>query len=202
MENTLGYELSNGGSIPSGRTTNNIKYNMFAKLKKSFVITGGTIGNEVISYGNGTIKYNDIDNLDVTNYYSVIPEIYRRFFWHKLMTITEDIVPHTDNGMKTSINFYIKSNNGMTKFYEPTTPNFKFYREENQGDGCNYHPEDLKLINAFIAKDFDAYLLDVTKIHAVVFNDTRPILRTAFVLQTPKFNYQQVLKMLEETGNI
>ena len=201
MDNTLGYELSNGGSIPSGRTTNNIKYIMFAKLNKSFKIDDCTIGDELISYGP-YIKYNDIQHINVNKLYEVIPEMYRRFFDHKFMTITEDIVPHKDNGTLASINFYMKANSGLTKFFEFTTDNPNIHKLDNQGNGANYQSNQLKLRKVFVAQDYDAYLLDVTLPHAVEFKAPRPILRTALVLQTATFNFQQVFKMLEETGNI
>ena len=200
MDNTLGYELSNGGSIPSGRTKNNIKYNMFAKLNKSFNVDNFTIDKEVISYDR--IKYNRVQDINHNNFYAVIPEIHRRFFRHTLMTITDDIVPHKDNGVLTSINFYIKTNGGLTNFYEFFPHNHPIVKYKTQGNGVNYHPLQLKLCGSFVANDHDAYLLDVSKPHAVLFNVPKPIFRTAVVLQTPVFNFQQVFEMLKETGNI
>ena len=204
MENTLGYELSNGGSIPSERTTNNIKYNMFAKLNKSFNIDTVTISDEITAYGDGRIKYNEMRDIDLDPFYAVIPEVYRKFFIHKFMTITEDIPPHIDHDMITSINFYIKSNNGITKFHEIITENPEIYQDSVQikGNGKNYVHKDVKLVNVFIAKDFEAYLLDVSKPHSVEFKSPRPIFRTAVVLQTPLFNYQQVYNMLKTTNNL
>jgi len=174
---------------------------MFAKLNKSFKIDDCTIGDELISYGP-YIKYNDIQHINVNKLYEVIPEMYRRFFDHKFMTITEDIVPHKDNGTLASINFYMKANSGLTKFFEFTTDNPNIHKLDNQGNGANYQSNQLKLRKVFVAQDYDAYLLDVTLPHAVEFKAPRPILRTALVLQTATFNFQQVFKMLEETGNI
>jgi len=174
---------------------------MFAKLNKSFKIDNVTIGDELISYGPH-IKYNDVGHINFDTCYEVIPEMYRRFFWHSLMTIQGNISPHKDNGTLASINFYIKANSGLTKFYELTTDNPKIYKLENQGNGANYHPDQLKLLKFFIAKDYDAYLLDVTLPHAVEFKEPEPILRTALVLQTNSFNFQHVFEMLKETGNI
>jgi len=183
---------------------------MFAKLNKSFKIDDFTIGDELISYGP-YIKYNNIHHINFHKFYEVIPEMYRRFFAHKFMTIQGNIVPHKDNGALASINFYMKANGGLTKFYEFTTDDPKIHKLKNQGNGANYHPDQLKLCKVFVAQDYDAYLLDVTLPHAVEFKIRRhavefkapePILRTALVLQTARFNFQQVFEMLKETGNI
>jgi len=174
---------------------------MFAKLNKSFKIDDFTIGDELISYGP-YIKYNNIHHINFYKFYEVIPEMYRKFFSHKFMTIQGNIPPHKDNGSLASINFYMKTNSGLTKFYEFTTDNPKIYKLDNQGNGGNYHPDQLRLRKVFVAQDYDAYLLDVSIPHSVEFKGPRPVLRTALVLQTNKFNFQQVHEMLEETGNI
>ena len=59
--------------------------------------------------------------------------------------------------------------------------------------------EDLKEVASFIAKDNEIWLLDVTQIHSVEGNVN---LRKAITLGTFKHKYNEVIKMLEETGNV
>jgi hypothetical protein len=87
----------------------------------------------------------------------------------------EGAQPHTD-GPLVALNYYLQTNGDATLFWESTTPDIKIL-PPNQGlDGgpvnenstvLGYDATKLKLVNYFIAKDNDAYLFDVSKIHSI-----------------------------------
>lgn len=132
------------------------------------------------------------------SYYNVTDEIkiplLKRFFgddYHKydvtLMIINNQIVPpHTDSGTVTVINIYIETGDAITTFYEKKgTPTE--YKLLNQTDGSIYHPDELKQIFSFTAKPFEAWLLDVSKIHSVTMNN--PGIRMAYsIMSTESFD--------------
>jgi hypothetical protein len=85
-----------------------------------------------------------------------------------------------------------------TVFYKPKNNDLKTIQVKNQTNGHIYFEEDLIEVDSFIAKDFEVWLLDVTQIHGVQGNFN---LRKALTLGTFVHKYEDVLKMLKETGN-
>lgn len=132
------------------------------------------------------------------SYYNVTDEIkmpiLNRFFGDHahnydltLMLINSQVIPpHTDSGTVTVINIYIETGDAITTFYEKKgTPTE--YKLLNQTDGSMYHPNDLQQIFSFKARPFEAWLLNVSKIHSVTM--PAPGIRMAYcIMSTESFD--------------
>ena len=113
----------------------------FVKLKNKIVVDQYETEVLFTSYGvtiggkfNG-IQYFKTEHLNQL-LLSVIPERYREHFSMRTMRINTKIPPHTDNGILTSINAYIKTDNCVTKFYKiKDIKNIRTRQLENQTSG-------------------------------------------------------------------
>lgn len=153
----------------------------FLKLNKSYDLSSGyKTFKSIASYGKNRnetfvgINYSMVATPDTELVYSVIPESYRKDFYLALMEVNTFIPPHVDTGVLSTINFYIKSDGCTTQFYD-----FKPTADKSQVDtkGYVYDIKDLDEVDAFVAQDGDAFLLDTTKVHAVwdMGEEVRPI---------------------------
>lgn len=180
---------------------------MFKKLKCDVVIDGYEELLPTKSYGetvNGEFKgiqYCYVDFPKMQELFLLFPEKYRLDFFTQLMKVNRVIPPHTDSGIKTTINFYIKTDNCLTQFYRFNNNSPKRIQIDNQTDGYIFDEKDLDLIGCFRAKENEAWILDVTIPHSVLpigeFND-----RIAVTLATAIHPYEDVCNMLYETGNL
>jgi hypothetical protein len=179
---------------------------MFKKLKNTFTFNDYRILNNQVRYGkvrDGVfygISYDLIPFASNLKLFKVIPEEYRNKFALLSMEINGHVKPHTDNGILTTINFYINAQNAITKFYKFKSDNITTLSLENQNDKGAFELDKLEEYGSFMAKDDEAFILDVTNPHAVIC--TRLETRRALVLQTDQFSYDEVCKMLEETNNL
>lgn len=173
---------------------------MFKKLNRTFEtpIYAVTHGLKTFTGENTKgIDYKKIWSPEANTIYSVLPERYWNDFHLTIMTINTTIPPHTDTEIITTINFYIKTDNCKTVFFEPIVENPRTFQIENQTDGYIFVEEDLREIDSFVAKDNEVWVLDVKKIHSV---EGTPTLRKAITLGTRIHNYDAVCEMLKETG--
>ena len=117
------------------------------------------------------------------------------------MLINSEIPPHTDTSDKTVINVYIEPENCVTEFFKLKNINPIKKQVKNQTDGYLYDKEDLIINSNFYAEQNDVYVLDVTKIHAVV---PQKIIKERVVIQlgTSVYNFDDVCDMLRKTGNL
>jgi len=175
---------------------------MFQKLNQKFKKLEYTQKEEQISYGE-VISYHNI-HIKQGGVLYVIPRRYREDFTVSVMRIQDAVPPHTDSEIKCTINFYIQPELCITKFYRPLesySEPLLTYQVENQTNGFVYDKKHLVCTGNFIAQPGDAWLLDVTKIHAV--DCIFPIKeRIAITLGTDKHTYEEVKQMLHETGNL
>ena len=175
---------------------------MFARLEKTFEKPLYAITDPLKSFkdenGRG-IDYKKVWSPEAEKIYGILPKRYWQDFHLTIMTIDCIIPPHTDTEIITSINFYLQTEGCRTVFYKPKNNDLKTIQVKNQTNGHIYFEEDLIEVDSFIAKDFEVWLLDVTKIHGVQgdFN-----LRKALTLGTFVHKYEDVLNMLKETGNV
>lgn len=175
---------------------------MFARLEKTFEKPLYAITDPLKSFkdenGRG-IDYKKVWSPEAEKIYGILPKKYWQDFHLTIMTIDCIIPPHTDTEIITSINFYLQTEGSRTVFYKPKNNDLKTIQVKNQTNGHIYFEEDLIEVDSFIAKDFEVWLLDVTKIHGVQgdFN-----LRKALTLGTFVHKYEDVLNMLKETGNV
>jgi hypothetical protein len=177
------------------------------------------------------ISYYDIDLKNEKEMCDVIPKKHQHNFFGSVMNMNFPIPPHIDDlQIKTTINFYIKTDNCITQFYK-LNENAKEYRIDSQSSGCFFDANDLIQDDYFVAKDDDAFILDVTVPHVIWplnntnwpdkinINNFHPYLmeslrskspkqpniwpdRNAYCLRTNKYYFNEVCDMLRETGNL
>lgn len=174
----------------------------FKKLRSSYYPSRYDILNSRIRFGEVVddefkgIEYFDI-KFDSKRLIQIIPKQYQEDFCITLMKINTEVPPHTDTGIKTTINFYYKTSDCITTFYKfKDTP--RKYQIENQTDGYLYHEEDLEQTGFFQAKPYEAWILDVSQPHSVKGVGDR----VAISLATNTYSYEQVCNMLIETGTL
>jgi hypothetical protein len=141
----------------------------FRKLNKEFDIGDYKILDVQMSFlkGDKGIAYHYVD-FDKFSVLDIIPKEYRDHFFVTMMCINTQIPPHTDSGIKSNINIYLKTDNCLTQFYKFKNDTPKTEQVANQTDGFLFDESDLEKTNGFIAKPNEAWLLDVTKPHSVM----------------------------------
>ena len=174
----------------------------FCRLKNSFEIGEYTVLREQMFFGTEGkgIGYYEIDLLEKYKLMSIIPKQYHDNFSITLMNVNTEIPPHTDSGIKSTINFYIQTDDCLTQFYKLNTNQPKTIQVENQSDGVVYDEKDLIPTNAFMAKPNEAWLLDVTVPHSV-----KPIGKfkeRLAIAMSSTMCYDDVMKILITTGQI
>ena len=191
---------------------------MFVKLKNNFsdLLYTKVPGLESFAGLDGKgVYHNKIWTPDEEKIYSVIPKRYWGDFVLTIMTINHVLLPHRDNDLISTINFYVKAGKCKTSFYKEK-PGAQIWQPENvitrpksklevetevKFVKAVYDLENVEEKDSFIAVDGDAWLLDVREIHNVV-----PIKefteRKAIALRTSKYTFEEVYEMLKETGNV
>lgn len=170
---------------------------MFVQLNKQFPSLQYSEGAEAVSYG-GIISYLELNSIN-RNLLDVIPKKYQSSFVVSLMKISGEVPPHTDSDVKTVINFYVQPGNYKTVFFDGVADS---YQVKNQTNGRVYARDTLTEIASFVAKESDAFCLDVDKIHAVDSLDGNPTERLAVCLSTCDYDFEQVCNMLSDTKYI
>jgi hypothetical protein len=150
-----------------------------------------------LSYA-GIICYFSVKNLKV-DLFKVIPESYRNAFFMSEMKIVDSVPPHTDSDVKAVVNFYIQPSNYKTVFFGGNSPT---YQVPNQTNGRVFYRENLVELDSFVAKDGEAFCLDVTTPHALDSLNDVPKERIALCLSTHDYDFDQVCNMLCDTGYI
>jgi len=179
---------------------------VFQQLKQRFVVPDYAIYKTQMQYGttvNGEFKgieYLLFESRNEENIWQVIPQEHRHNFFMSLMRVNTDVPPHTDSGIQTTINFYIRTDNCRTQFYKFKTDTPTTKQVENQTDGHIFSPADLIETESFVAESGSVWLLDISKPHAVIpqgeFTE-----RVAIALSS-KLAYNRVADILSLTGNL
>lgn len=175
----------------------------FAKLNKKFNVEKFTETKLINTYaidGKGISLYN-IDDYDKDLILSVIPERFRDDFFVREMKINYNIPPHTDSHVSATINFYVKAIDCKTNFYKKVDSDVGV-KMTTQTTGRTFKETDLEFTGSFIAESGDAWLLNVSNPHSVKNIGTGPVDRIALVLQSYKYNFNQLYDMLQETGYV
>ena len=154
---------------------------------------------EIINGEFKGIEYLLIDAV-AEDLWQVIPLAHRDNFFMTKMQVNTAIPPHTDSGIQTTINFYIRTDNCLTQFYRCKTDRPSTRQVGNQTDGYIFDVNDLDATDAFVAEPNTAWLLDVTKPHAVI-PQGKFTERVAIVLSS-KLPYSQVVELLQTTGKL
>ena len=204
----------------------------FVKLKDNFFVQDyNRIKKMIVAYGginplNGLydIGYDDVDLPDNMREYvlNVIPKEFQNKFKIRLMRINHYIGPHIDHGDRTTINFYINTDNCKTQFYDFVAENkpklnYSVWIDGKETtvdtinpkiySGGNIDPTCLIKTDSFVAKDNEAYCLDISKPHSVIpldyvtLEETSKVRRLALMLGTT-LPYTLVCEFLRQTKNI
>lgn len=174
---------------------------MFCKLNNEFVIDDYNVLDVQTSFmkGDKGIAYHYV-NFGKFNIFDIIPEKYKEYFFVTLMHINTEIPPHTDSGIKSTINIYLKTDNCLTQFYKFKNNTPKTEQVDNQTDGYIFDESDLEKTDSFIAKPNEAWLLDVSLPHSVIpqgeFND-----RMAVAIGS-SLQYSIVYDILKDGGHL
>lgn len=180
----------------------------FIKLRNKFFIGQYDVISGKYQYGLNTpdgffgIKYSYIDLSNYDDLIKVVPEYYRDRCAISLMNLNCKVPPHTDSGIEAIINFYVKSDNCKTHFYEFKNSTPKTFKLPTQKDGSIFDEDDLNETGSFISEDGDAYLLDVSKPHAVTPLHFGPVDRKAVCLQLLYTTFDEAKQMLEQSNQI
>jgi hypothetical protein len=156
-------------------------------------------GNDLkSSYDSGTVRL-EYYNISSTDYFKSIHV-------RKLFTIRPDrvrfssitgqgfLLPHRDHDADVVLNYYISANSDTTIFYkekENSTP-FK-YKDKDKAN--IYSLDDTIEINRFVSNSGEAYLLNVSEIHAVEKVSQEPRLFISYIWKG--FTYDEILKNIE-----
>ena len=172
---------------------------MFIKLKNLIHVPEYNIKQHVVSYTN-RLSY-AVVSTPLNDIFSLVPERYRKDFGLFIMEVSDNIPPHTDSGILSTINIYLKPDNCKTTFYEIITDIPKTSQLINQTNGKLFDLTSLKVIGEFVAEQDEAWLLDVSIPHSVT-SAKSTTNRIAVCLQSKKHDVSKVKEMLIETNNI
>lgn len=175
----------------------------FVKLNKKINVgkfTETTLINAYAINGKGISFYN-IDDYNRDLILSIIPERFRNDFHMREMKINYNIPPHTDSYVTATINFYVKATDCETKFFKKADSGLGV-KMTTQTTGRTFKEDQLEFTGSFVAETNDVWLLDVSHPHSVQSLSTNTVDRIAIVLQSPKYNFDQIHAMLVETGYI
>ena len=178
---------------------------MFQKLLKSYPVPKYYIDETQLTFtctdgGSKGIEYLKVICDPNTEFLNVIPSRYLKDFYLSVMRIDADIPAHTDSGIKTVINFYLKTDNCITQFFNIKSDSPHKWQVANQTDGYIYDEADLIRCGCFIANPMDIWVLDVSQPHSVT--AIKEIKERLAVNLSTNLPYADVCKMLHETGNL
>ncbi len=168
----------------------------FTKLKTTVPLSESEIKDSLTAYGDGRIEFFKISSNVEQQMLSIIPEKCQQYFTGSTMKIKGPYIPpHTDSYRKVGINFYIKTDNATTKFFEKRSENIATTQVKGQAEGYVFNELDLILKDTFVANDTEIWILDITKIHAV--SNPAGTERIAYSLSSNVVSYDQTVKILK-----
>ncbi len=173
---------------------------MFSKLDIQHQIPLEPYGDIYTQFGINTpngfsgIAYHHISSDIQDQIFNTCPWAPRSAFNALLMVINRmHIPPHNDDGIKVSINLYIDTADAVTTFHRNKKSTAAGYMKlPNQTNGSIYNAEDLEPVAQFKAQSGEIYVLDVTSLHSVDCGTSN--IRTAYVIQSPFFSYDQTME--------
>lgn len=153
--------------------------NMYQKINQNFIkalndnwlqFKGSTSVSHFAS-GDASIEYFNLANI----------QEFRNCHLRKFFTIPPTTVlytevkgdvdgllwPHKDHNTLCVLNYYIHAGNDETVFYSLKNNEVQPFRYKDKEVSNIYCPDDLVEVDKFVAHSNDAYLLDVSQIHAV-----------------------------------
>lgn len=174
---------------------------MYYKIKQPFLkqLDDWSIFKDAVSYskydsGDVTLEYFGVKNLDLfrkqhtRKFFSIPPSRIR----YVKITGTGILQPHRDHDTTVSLNYYISAGDDQTIFYNTTSSDVQPITYPSKTDSNVYKLDSLVEFDKFVSNSNEAYLLDVSQIHAVVKTNPEPRIFIAYLWSDD--NYDQVLK--------
>jgi len=178
----------------------------FQKLKNNYHIGECDIQDVQIQFGHQIdnkfvgIQYCHVDFVDKMAIMNIIPREYHKCFCMTIMRINTQIPPHTDSGIKSTINFYINTEDCKTQFYKFKNGNPKKEQVENQSNGYIFDINDLEETDFFVAQPNEAWVLNVANPHSVL-PQSQFKERLAIALSS-ELDYNMLCEILTEQGHL
>lgn len=147
---------------------------------------------------NRSIEFFKISDVIEQHLLEIIPVNYRQYFKGSFFSInTSYIRPHTDSDRKVGINFYIKGNNAITKFFNIKQGATILHEQVvGQTNGVVYQEYDLVSNGVFKAIPGEIWILDVSQIHSVINASGED--RVAYTLSSNILSYNDTLEILKD----
>ena len=122
----------------------------------------------------------------IKNIFTILPTPYYAEF-----TGTGLVTPHIDGGKDTvALNYYLNVGGGdETVFYKKKNDSVLPYPNTN-----SYNVNDLDELGRFSAKPFEAWLLDVKKIHGIIKQDDQT--RTMITFRWKHYSFEEIYNSL------
>ena len=192
----------------------------FIKLKNQFVfdMESFVVDESATFLAHGSVSYYEVVlPEDINNkILSVIPIQFHKFFSVFYLSGGGKLSPHTDQTSQCTLLFYTNPGNFRTEFYELINPNPETIKSIPTSINTDvrqllaeeywphvYKNSDLKLIDSYVAKPHEAWLLNGQTIHAVEPVDDSSIhLRSAIGLDTRDLSFDTVVNLLKQTNSI
>lgn len=173
----------------------------FVKLRNKHDFHDFTMTEHRVSYGQN-ISYKKAKTIHQEKIFEVIPKQWRHMFGLNVMVITGPVVPHTDSGIKSCINFYIKTDDAVTTFFRSLEPELDDkWKIKNQTDGFVFDSFNLEEIVSFIAEPGDAYALNVARPHSVD-EGIKPLNQRVALTLGSTMKFENLCRLLYDTGNL
>ena len=152
MENTLGYELSNGGSIPSGRTINNImKSSCYRSLNFDFSYLKSNFNLEEVTEFGSKFKSEDILSPQLLNFLDEIElSVPHVQVWFYPTTVKESSI-HIDHHYaydEVNLNFVHNGQGSTVNWYSPQDSYQGYLSANKYGIVRRYNIDKLFLLNS------------------------------------------------------
>ena len=129
-------------------------------------------GDKLFEYGDNIGYFNIPDESYIHSIFSPLFKIPPLAIW--LVQARAELIPHIDNGSTSCLNYYIRPNNLITKFWKPMENARKIkglrknaITKSYEVVELSYVKEDLILADTFTAGENEAYLLNTGEIHSV-----------------------------------
>ena len=171
----------------------------FVKLTTTNKIMDISFEESIRYHGvNRSIEFFKIPSDIENTLLEIIPVNYRQYFNGSFFSInTSYIRPHTDSDRKVGINFYVKGNNAITKFFN-IKENATVLHEQvvGQTNGVVYQEYNLVSTGVFKASPGEVWILDVSKIHSVI--NAAGEDRVAYTLSSNVLSYNDTREILKD----
>jgi len=126
-----------------------------------------------------------------------LPIIDKNFTLYFMNITSKTILPHTDSGQKTVINFYFNTNNCITQFYSINPFAVQSSVKWQQRNDGQVFTSGITPSYEFTAQLGDVYILDVSTPHSVVCDTCYPP-RSALCFGTNLYTFTELCEIINE----